>query len=466
MTYRSTTLRYDSLWHLVALGVLTEEHMPNAWHPEDVATPSRVAMIDTSVAMNHPNLRSAIRRDLAIDLFSTRLGAFPELRAGCIGDLGLGDAQSLVAGLPGCKALLAEFTRRLAPDQPPRLGTVQPATSPVFSGHGTAIAGLIGARPVLVSAAEAQIDGPDDAMLPLPYCGVDPTCEIVPISTNFDTDPEQLVLAFLYAELVKADVIVLPRGIPDPFRIEPALHTLDLGGHSLGDLTAPFPVSDAERALWAELAELIVKISLRRPIVCAAGNENEEYGIYPANLASDDNGVISVGAVNAKGWPCSYSPSSGLTVWAPSTDAERFDRTEVRLDMSQDRLDARGIPAQNQNARFSPYQIISTDVPGQGGYSASPFTGPDPEERLREFGSYFCRFGGTSAACAIIGGFLAIARGLGKFDPRADGVGVKAWLVQQSSPPLSGQPNVFVPSLDGNGLRIAEAGRYRLALPA
>lgn len=463
MTYQSSTLRYDSLWHLVALGVLTEDHMPNAWLPEDVAKPARVAMIDTSVAMDHPNLRDAIRKDLAFDLFSTRLGAFPGQRGYfCIGDLGLGDAQALVAGLPGCADLLSELSARLAPDQPPCLGTVQPAAAPAFSGHGTAIAGLIGARPVLVSMAEAQIDGPEEALLALPYCGVDPTCEIVPISTNFDTDPEQMILAFLYAEMVKADVIVLPRGIPDPYRTEPALYAQDLGGgHSLGDLTTPHAVSDADRALWAELAELIIKISMRRPVICAAGNEDEEYGIYPANLASEDNGVISVGAVNAKGWPCSYSPSDGLTVWGPSTDAERFDRHEVRLDMSVARDDTRGIPARNQNARFSGYQIISTDVPGRGGYSASAHDGPEPEEGIREFGSYFCRFGGTSAACAIIGGFVALGRGLGKYAPDADGVEVKSWLLRSSGVPNPSQPNLRVPSLDGSGMRPVDMSEHR-----
>jgi len=459
MTYHSTNPRHDSLWHLVALGILTENHRLNAWHPEDVKKPARVAMIDTSVATDHPNLRGAIYKELALDLFSTRLGAFPGLRGrDCIGNLGLGDAQGIVAGLPGCTALLAEFRARLAEDQPPCMGTVQPAASPVFSGHGTAIAGLIGARPVLVSAAEAHIDGPEDAMLALPYCGVDPTCEIVPISTNFDCDPEQLIFAFLYADLINADVIVLPRGIPDPYRLEPALYAQDLGGHCLGDLTAPCDTSDADRALWAELAELIVKISLRRPVVCAAGNENEEYGIYPANLASEDNGVISVGAVNAKGWACSYSPNCGLTVWAPSSDAERFDRAEVRLDMSQEGHKALEMAGQNQNARFSHYQIISTDVPGQGGYSASPYKEPAPKGGMREFGSYFCRFGGTSAACAIIGGFLALARGLGKHDPSADGVAVKAWLIQQCSTPLPNQPNLHVPSFDGHGLRVSKTG--------
>lgn len=462
MTYHTTKLSYDSLWHLVSLGVLTPEHQPNGWYPDQVKTPARVAMIDTSVAIDHPNLREAINTSLAFDLFSTRLGAFPGLRGHTsIGTIQLGDASALVAGLPGCKALLAELSARLAPDQSPTIGTLQPATSPVFSGHGTAIAGLIGARPTIVPVSEAHIDGPDDSMLALPYCGVDPTCEIVPISTNFDTDPDQLILAFLYADLIGADVIVLPRGIPDPFRNEPELYSQDLGGRTLGELTTPCPVSDDHRQLWAELAELIVKISHRRPIVCAAGNENEEYGIYPANLASEDNGVIAVGAVNAKGYPCSYSPAYGLTVWAPSTDAEAFNSAEVRLDMTQPRLDAFGIPATNRNDAFSRYEIISTDVPGRGGYSASPYVGPEPDDGLREYGSYFCRFGGTSAASAIIAGFLSLARGLGKLPSGADGIEAKAWLLGQSTAPTAENPNMLVPSLWGNAFEPADRNTIR-----
>lgn len=444
--------RYDSLWHLVSLGVLKRDHAPDGWWPDDVEKPTRVVMIDTSVAMDHPNLAAAMRRDLAFDLFSTRLGAFPGLRdAAQIGDRGYGNATGLVTGLPGCQALLTELMQRLAPDQPPLLGGVQPATGATFSGHGTAIAGLIGARPAQTTRAAAHLDENDDPMLALPYCGVDPTCEIVPVSTNFDTDPEQLIIAFLYADLVDADVIVLPRGIPDPFRRAPELFALDLGGATLGQLVQPCPVSDADRALWAELAELIVKLSLRRPVICAAGNENEEYGIYPASLASEHNGVIAVGAVNAKGWPCSYSPVSGLTVWAPSTDGARFDSAEVRLDSSQQRYDQLGIPACNNSDRFSSFQIISTDVPGQGGYAATPYGGPEPADGLREYGSYFCRFGGTSAACAIVAGLMSLARGLGQIPCAADGIEAKSWLLAQCKAPNPAFPNVVVPTLAGNG---------------
>ena len=428
----------DALWHLVALGVLTGDHAPRGWDPARVRCPARVAVIDTSVAMDHPNLRDAIDRALAFDLVSTRLGAFPGRDGQApLGRIALGDTRAAVAGLPGCSALLQELTARLAPDRPAWLGRLQPATSPVFSGHGTAIAGLIGARPV-------QVAGPDGAPLALPYCGVDPTCRIVPISTGFDTDPEQMILAFLYADLIGADVIVLPRHLPDPLRTVPELSSRSLAGQSLGDLVAPCPVPETARELWAELAELVLKISLRRPIVCAAGNENEDYGIYPANLASDDNGVISVGAVNALGWPCSYSPADTLTVWAPSTDAERFDRTEMRLDPLGPHPE--GIP-EGAFDRFSPLQVISTDVPGQGGYATSPHEGPEPEDGLREFGSYFCRFGGTSAACAIIGGLLALATATGRLPPRADGLEAKAWLMSQCLSPPPETPELRVPTL-------------------
>jgi hypothetical protein len=436
------------------MGLLSADHQPNGWDPDQVRKPARVAMIDTSVAMDHPNLCEAVNDKLAFDLFSTRLGAFPgRVGAEEIGALPLGNSDALVAGLPGCKDLLHDLKARLAPDQTPQQGTVQPATSPVFSGHGTAIAGLIGARPALVPFSKAHMDGPANGMLPLPYCGVDPTCEIVPISTNFDTDPEQMILAFLYADLIEADVIVLPRGIDDPFRTEPELYAQEFHGSLLGELVAPCPIPDAQRALWAELAELIIKVSLRRPVVCAAGNANEEYGIYPANLASDDNGVIAVGAVNALGWPCSYSPSSELTIWAPSTDAERFDSAETRLDDSVPRDNDFGIPENNHNDKFYHVSIISTDVPGAGGYSASPIDHAAPEDGVPEYGSYFCAFGGTSAASAIIAGFLALGRGLNQLPAGSDGVAAKAWLLAQAKAPHVGCPSVMVPQFGESTFR-------------
>jgi hypothetical protein len=429
---------YDSLWHLVTMGVLTTDHSPNGWAPESAcAQPSRVAMIDTSVAFDHPNLAGVVNRDLAFDLFSARLGSFPGLAADSVlGNLGLGNAAPVTAGLPHAASLLDELTTRLSAGNTARYKGIAPATSQVFSSHGTAMAGLIGARPVMIEADPTMVPT-QDGKITLPYCGVDPLCEVVPISTNFDTDPEGLILAFLYADLVGADVIVLPRVIPDPLRTVPELTSYlveEAGGRPLTDAIAHCPMTTIEREQWDELLELIVRISLRRPVVCAAGNANEEYGVYPANFASDENGIIAVGAVNAKGWNCSYSPTRNLTVWAPSTDAERLDRAEVRQDERRQDYDPETTPVSNNNDRYSYFDLIATDVPGTGGYAISPFPGPNPppESPMREFGSYYCRFGGTSGASALIGGFLSLAHSTGRLPQGCGGVEAKAWLLAQA----------------------------------
>lgn len=455
-TSAQTYPAYDALWHLVAMGVLAPDHSPNGWTaPEGTAAKSRVAVIDTSAAISHPNLAGAINRMLAIDFFSARLGSFSTAGADdLIGDLGLSDASAVVQDLPHAQALLAELAARLAPGQRAWYKGVRPAVSEVFSAHGTAICGLIGARPVQVPASANGLPEPVPDLV-LPYSGVDPFCEIVPISTNFDTDPEALILAFLYAELIGADVVHLPRVIPDPARTQPELSAYvldDLGGQSLGDLVCRTPVSATEKELWDELLELIVRISLRRPVVCAAGNANEEFGVYPANFASEDNGIISVGAVNAKGWNCSYSPMHNLTIWAPSSDAERFDRTEVRQDERRPGYDAGVVPLPNANARYSHYDVIATDVPGVGGYATGPHDqGPAPApDGIREYGSYFCRFGGTSAASAQIAGLLSLGRSTGMMDVHGGGIGAKAWLLGICKPLGSDHGTMVFPMLGGS----------------
>lgn len=309
--------------------------------------------------------------------------------------------------MPHTALLLAEFIDRLSNGSEVNSLGVKPCTSATFSTHGTCVAGLVGARPAL---AQLQLPTGDIATLPLPYTGVDPMCEIVQISTNFDPDPETLLLAFLYTELIGADVVLMPRTIPDPSRIVPEL------GAKLGDepsiqaAIAQIAPDQAQQEKWAELAQLIDAISMVRPVVCAAGNANEANAIYPANLAADHNGIISVGAVNAKGFRISYSQSIQVTVAAPSNDAEAFDHTEVRLDAASPTYDPIGVPKNNSNYKFSHFDIVSTDVPGPAGYSDGPFSQSDPNTAMREFGSYFCRFGGTSASSALTCGFISLAK--------------------------------------------------------
>lgn len=442
--------QYDSLWHLVTMGVLTADHRPNGWSAPVSGRRTRVAIIDTSVAAEHPNLVGAVSKDLAFDLFSARLGSFPGRDgAAHLGPMRLGDAKPLVQGLPHAADLLAELTQRLAAHQPGHHKGIAPATSAVFSSHGTAIAGVVGAQPVSIPADSAHI-ATSDGRLALPYCGVDPFCEIVPISTHFDADPESLILAFLYADLIGADVVLLPRVVPDPLRTVPELSSYvqdESEDTTLTEAVAQTPLSATTREQWDELLELIVRLSLRRPVVCAAGNAHEEFGVYPANFASDENGIIAVGAVNAKGWACSYSPPRNLTIWAPSSDAERFDRGEIRLDSRDPEYDPEEVPHANANHKYSHYDIISTDVPGDGGYAVSPFDGPDPVmgQSLREFGSYFCRFGGTSAASALVAGYLSLAQSTGRLGKGSGGLDTKAWLLANSKPLGADRDGLLVP---------------------
>ncbi|NSX54347.1 S8/S53 family peptidase [Parasulfitobacter algicola] len=421
---------FNALWHLQVMGVRDANHQPNGWSAQRTGR-TRVAMIDTSVAPSHPNLQGVIKSDLAIDLYSSRLGVFPYLDEDKLGHLDLNSNTSVAENLPGCKALLVELNDRLTHGSLASVDGVQPMTSEAFSGHGTAIAGLIGARPAVSKKHNDDVMAKQHDDLPLPYVGVDPECEIVPISTNFDPEPRGLIIALLYAELIRADVIVMPRIIPDPIREMAELNGHEHNGKPLAEVLAPVTYVDDDIALWKELTQLMVNISQARPIVCAAGNSNEEFGIYPANLASDDNGIISVGAVNAKGFISGYSSANNITVHAPSDDSEVFDRSEIRLDERRDGYNPEGIPTQNANDKFSSFDIISTDVPGKFGYSGSAFGNEMDNGIMREFGSYYCRFGGTSAASALIAGFLALGKTSGELADTADGIASKTWLLSK-----------------------------------
>lgn len=80
----------------------------------------------------------------------------------------------------------------------------------------------------------------------------------------------------------------------------------------------------------------------------------------------------------------------------------------------------------------------------------------------REFGSYFCRFEGTSAASAIVGGFLALDKTTGALGVDNDGLEAKSWILSkckvlsedetvQLMPTLSGAPR-FPDAIDVNPL--------------
>jgi hypothetical protein len=476
---------YHALWHLREIGVVPDlrSFESPAWDAAEArlfsgARRTRVALIDTSVAFRHPNLEGAILTPLMIDFFSARYGTFPApddgdaLLAAALDTAGAkadaledGKVRELLERLHG--HLGGEYRAAARADwRAPR--RVSPATSPIFSAHGTAMAGLIGARPRgpdevrLVETAHvggrgAQPSPPPPDVFGFPYAGVDPFCEIVPISTSFEPDPEQLLLAMLYAWLIDADIIVLARDFPDPLGSpitgtpgpEPGVpHEAERQA-----LRAAYPavLGDEELRQWAALRALTLQLSRHVPLVCAAGNGGDTTMILPAALAAPDNGIVAVGARAATGNRAGYSTTGRgaegaplIGLYAPSGDGERLDEEVQRLDTadpgfrpedhSSEYFGRLGVqhPAlpkaqapEVTPSIFATQEIVTTDVPGAAGYNISAFSQfTTTGGSILDYRSYYCRFSGTSAAAAIAAGMLSLAMSAGRVEP-GDGVAAK-----------------------------------------
>ncbi len=477
-----TPINYYYLWHLTALGVVDAEYgspplvppMPDesaaralpdpiitgtVW--DDIASagplrPARVALIDVGVSADHPNLATRLDREASIDLTTHRYGArileildttssfdreekhafFAGLNIAPLGNIGLsnddGDYLSdLVAEYAASEGVL----RRL----------YNPES--LFASHGTCCAGLIVGEPAVVSEEGTPALPPEGAFYGdgeelrtsgnrnvIPYFGVDPFSRLISIRTSFEDDVRQFIAAFLYAYHQKADVIVLPRGLPDPIRgvVDPKnelkadlelwknqdaanlftrIAFADLGAPEL-EPKASQKGSNPDRP-WHILKQLILAISRQIPIVCAAGNSAESQLIYPANLAADNNGIIAVGAVTVEGFRSGYSNyGEGLTVVCPSNDGEVFNRHQLRLDrLSPFAAQHDYNTPRSREYYYSHFSLLTTDLSGIFGYDQ----GSDPWSAIVPFGTnpgigggYYTSFGGTSGASAQVGGLCAL----------------------------------------------------------
>lgn len=495
---------YYFLWHLVALGVIEAEFGPvttgadglsatasptitgTVW--DMIATafpqasgPAVVALIDVGVSKLHPNLRTRID-PRSIDLASHRHGAttqpadsanphereeeapfFAGLDISGLGALGLGaDDTAFLSALVGELTASKGVVRQLADGDE------------TFGSHGTAVAGLVVGEPAAVIESDAEPAPPSVApellassngealsICPnpgvLPYFGVDPFSRLISIRTSFDTDPEQFIAAFLHAWNCGADVILLPRGLPDPIRSrvqpKPELaqdHHLranrgkaDLFARlaeegAAGSEIDPHAASASGAREWTILEKLIVAISRKVPVICAAGNDGESQIIYPARLAAADNGVVAVGAVTPNGLRSGYSNyGDGLTLVAPADDGEVFNRHQLRRDTTHPAANVDYYdPGRGQVLPFSSYALVTTDLPGIYGYEAGS---PPRSARVPPFvapgtgGGYYTTFGGTSGASALVAGVAALAARANKAKngaaARLDGLQAKAILV-------------------------------------
>lgn len=470
---RPAAPRYYWLWHLAALKVIDADFGPapgpvppvSASALRAVPAPrirstlwdripggsATVALIDTGVSRSHPNLASRIDGARSIDLTSHRYGAqsrpvgsaTPWTREEPRAFFGGLDLAGLA--LPGLAQDERDFLEAIAEDLRASKGVVRHLFEPdeTFAVHGTACAGLIVAEPAATRQGQDRALPPEDAFTHgepnpdgnlLPYLGVDPFSRLVSIRTSFETEPYQFISAFLYAWQIRADVIVLPRGLPDPLRgpLTPkeelkadletwkSRHAADLFQRlqSAGGMTSDPHAAQAgfqpDRP-WKILRHLIESISRHIPIVCAAGNDGESQLIYPANLAENGNGVIAVGAVTAEGLRSGYSNyGEGLTLVAPSDDFPVYNRHQMRLDRTDPMLALHDHTVGAGRAHVHcPLELVTTDLPGVFGYDsgAAPWSSVLPGRGNPGLGGgYYTAFGGTSGAASLIGGVVALAQ--------------------------------------------------------
>jgi subtilisin family serine protease len=412
-------LKHDAFWHLQAIGLLpaTDEPLPPTAERPDApiwaqlnGAKALVAIIDTGVS-DHPYLFERLDPPLNVDLtgeptlqlpeMNEDRGVFAGMNAGWLRTLKLFDEHNTKPHENVLKELVEKYEKKRTFDY-----DAPSAANQKFAAHGTSCAGLV---------AASSNHGRGDPY----YRGVDPDSNVMSITTSFSPHPEMLTLAFLLAAKKPADVILFPRGLPREIGLADAL--------SDPEMAAKMTKEEKEAALpWLALKETILAVSKFIPIVCAAGNECDDTAIAPACFAAEDNGIIGVAAMNYFGIRSSYSNfGKGVSIAAPSDDAEMFNRNQARLDKTDRFFGEYPYEAFINNFKVSdvPYgeaAIRAVDVPGPFGFTDTvdnSITG-DAEARLAtEPESFFTDFGGTSAAASIVAGVASLMQRAAKLRP-------------------------------------------------
>jgi subtilisin family serine protease len=439
------------------------------WHRAMIACPDklpdtsnvRVAIVDTGAHSGHPLLKDAIDEDARIDLVSSPSGLggavrghppFPTRKLPF-------DAHILDGlDLNGTHLDVVRDVINAVKDIPITANRAEYAMSE-YSSHGTACAGLIGARPRNGGKAAGQTV---HEILEHSYSGIAPGCKIVPINTSMSPSESPLMLALLYCVFLKVDTIHLPRAVNDRWIKERAPN-------------GPSPEHDAwqrRQDLGQALQALFVAVSKKIPIVCAAGNSAEARVTYPANLSAVDNGIISVGAVTRAGYRSGYSNyGEPLDLVAPSDDSEVFNRHQIRINPLDPAFKRHNYGAYRKllesNVPFSPQRIVTTDIPGQAGYLGITKFNEDVSDPLHKWldqlAGDFTLFGGTSAASAIAAGAVAVTIAAAKKRGKTcDGVSVKrimkdTCVMEFEDPGNSGKRKKLKPDKMNEGQRMDRA---------
>ncbi|WP_116132336.1 S8 family serine peptidase [Tropicimonas sp. IMCC34043] len=289
-----------------------------------------------------------------------------------------------------------------------------------FGAHGTACAGLIAGRPVDPDAT-AQ-----DFHAAIPYYGANPYARILPIATPYSHEILPTLNALIHAFVAGAEVILIPRGLPDHAeraRI-PASPLRTTRIESDGDETL-VEADQARRSTLiahADLFEAVLKaISKQRYVVLSAGNDARASTVsYPAAAVLREpghdrsGGAVVVGAVNRNGAPSAYTNGRALAselLFMVSDDSTAFDLERFSRDPGSraagDFDPAPHLPAGTESS-FSPWAPLTLDVRGSFGYAASMEADPPEEDDGIDRASIYTLFSGTSAASSLAAGVIAL----------------------------------------------------------
>lgn len=387
---------YHALWHLKELGVVNDlTSFGGAWDGHQAEKGVRVAVIDTPVAYDHPNLEGvidlALMRDFSIHdegvfVVPTDDGPIKEAR------------EKLVEELEGWSSKGVEEAKRTM-----RMETAKEDDRPdcrprYFGAHGTAIAGLIGARPAsvdirkpafLVSGEPVELS--DNHSLTLPYAGVNPFCSIIPITTSASPDPEMVLAALQYARLIKPDIVVIAAAWEDHRH---------------------------RKSRWAKVDEELRALCKESVVLCAAGNSGDIDLAYPACLSAEPDGPIAVTACDKAGNVLAYAPdpkSNDRVLRTLSSWSETYSDKGVIRDpwKAVDPMIVQ--PSDDPTAGGSVAELpveglIALDAPGPYGYNPSPYRyRPSRKGPHFDIGSLYCQFSGTSASTALAAGLIGLA---------------------------------------------------------
>lgn len=375
---------FKALWHLNALGVAdTTSFVSKPWELADGKPKIKVVVMDTTVDWAHPNLVDAIN--------------ITDMR-----DFSAKDAEeAVVRPVKGKDPVEAKDGDRIT-------------TPTIYGAHGTCVAGLIGARPTKVCLQYP--DRPDEItgdtasklqLTPVPYIGINPFCEIIPVSLTAAPDPAMVIAALNYIAKLKPQIVVVAAA----------------WDHARYQMTAKGPEAamgksfDANEPGWDEVEKALAKVCKGSLVFCAAGNSGADAMAYPARLSGTIPNLIAVTACDEKGTVLSYAldpdslPTSAdapVVIRTLSSDHPRYDRDTIYLDPYAARDPYLKLP--DGSADFPQRRIISCDPRGNRGYNPSKYryTPPTKGPHL-ELASLFAEFSGTSAATAIAAGLVALA---------------------------------------------------------